>query len=65
MYAAKLGQLSKDIDSFFHRICQEIDTSSPSGLKFSQMKNFERKSQNCKIEGDLSEDWGEQWWPLL
>ena len=64
IFSAKLGQQSVDVNYFFCKICQEIDQSCPEGITFGQIRNFERKRQNCKIECEGGMGWDEQLWPL-
>lgn len=65
IFAAQLGQQSKGINSFFHRICSAIQESSPEGIKFGAMRSFEREFQHCQIEYAGGMGWGDKIWPLL
>ena len=62
IFSAQLGQKSSGLDSFFHRICQHIENSSPRGVKLLDMLQFERDNQKCQITH--SPGWDNQWWPL-
>ena len=65
IFSAQLGQKSKGNDSFFHRICKEIDECSPEGMKLGEFRSFERKNQGCQIEYAGGMGWDEQLWPLM
>ena len=62
IFSAQLGQRAEGLGSFFQRICQEIETSSPRGMKLVDMLNFDRSNQRCEIE--CGPGWDDKWWPL-
>ena len=64
IFSAKLGQISKGIDSFFHRICREVLNSSPAGIKFGEMRIFDRSNQQCQIQYEGGMGWDDKLWPL-
>ena len=57
IFSAKLGQQSVDVNYLF--LAKFVRK-----LTFGQMRNFERKRQNCKIECEGGMGWDEQLWPL-
>ena len=62
IFSAQLGQTSEGLNSFFQRICQEIEASSPRGMKLVDIMNFETSNQKCQIE--CVPGWDDKWWPL-
>ena len=65
IFSSKLGQRAKDFDSFVSRVCREIKTNSPEGLKFAQLRSFEREGQNCSFKFELGYGWEEDVFPLF
>ena len=40
-------------------------TNSPEGLKFAQLRSFEREGQNCSFNFELGYGWEEDVFPLF
>ena len=64
IFSAKLGQKSKGFDSFLHRICEQIEECCPEGMRFRDMRSYEREAQKCQIMYEGGMGWGEKLWPL-
>eukprot|EP00092_Neocalanus_flemingeri_P075701 GFUD01093827.1.p1 GENE.GFUD01093827.1~~GFUD01093827.1.p1 ORF type:complete len:670 (+),score=186.86 GFUD01093827.1:170-2011(+) len=49
IFSAQLGVRSEGLNSFFKRVCEQIEESSPDGMRFEDMETYESKDQPCLI----------------
>ena len=55
IFSTKLGQAAGDGNSFLNQLCEEINTTSPKGIKFHHMQNgqFKSSKQQCEIKSNF------------
>ena len=62
IFSTQLGETSEGLGSFFHKICKQVEVSSPRGMKLLEMMYLEHEDQKCQIE--CGPGWDDKWWPL-
>ena len=63
IFSSQVGKTSSGSDSFFQRICEHIELSSPQGVMFGDFQKLEKDKQKCSVE-PFTTGWDNQIWPL-